>query len=109
MSHHQIAINTVVVSVFTNAALAVIKYLTGSYGHSYALIADSMESLTDVVSSSLLLLAIVYAAKKPNPKYPYGYGKAESLMTIVSVFFIFMCGVTIFFQSLFILKNCFYA
>jgi cation diffusion facilitator family transporter len=100
MSHHNIAIRTVFFSIVSNTILAIIKYLSGTYGHSYALIADSMESLIDIVSSSLLLIAMRYASKKPNREYPYGYGKAESLMTIVSIFFIFMCGVTIFMQGL---------
>ncbi len=100
MNPNSIAIRTVVFSIVSNTILAIIKYLAGTYGHSYALIADSTESFTDIISSALLAIAMLYASKKPNREYPYGYGKAESLMTIVSIFFIFMCGVMIFMQSL---------
>jgi len=98
--HQNIAVKTVIFSILSNMCLACIKYSAGHYGHSYALIADSIESASDSVSSMLLLGAMLYASKKSNKHYPYGYGKAESLMTFISIGLVFICGVTIVWQSL---------
>lgn len=65
--------------LLTNASLAVIKILSGIVGHSYALIADGLESTTDVVSSMVLWRGLNVAARSPDEDYPFGYGKAESL------------------------------
>jgi cation diffusion facilitator family transporter len=63
--------------------LAVIKVLTGILGHSYALIADGVESTTDVFSSLVLWRGLNVASRSPNEDYPFGYGKAEGLSAAV--------------------------
>jgi cation diffusion facilitator family transporter len=57
----------------------VIKILTGILGHSYALVADGVESTTDVFSSLVLWRGLNVAGRSPDDDYPFGYGKAESL------------------------------
>jgi cation diffusion facilitator family transporter len=62
-----------------NTALAVVKLLTGIVGHSYALIADAIESIADVFSSLIVWRGLSLAAREADARYPFGYGKAESL------------------------------
>ena len=62
-----------------NAALAAVKILTGVFGHSYALIADGMESGLDVASSLVIWGGLRYAVKSPDDDHPYGHGKAEPI------------------------------
>ena len=72
-------------SIGGNAALAVIKGITGIFGNSYALVADAIESTTDVVSSFLVLLGIRYSARPADENHPYGHGRAEPLITFAVV------------------------
>ncbi len=65
--------------------LAVIKWLAGFFGHSYALIADAIESTTDIFSSFLVLLGLKYSSKPADKKHPYGHGKIEPLVTFMVV------------------------
>jgi len=65
--------------LLTNAVLAVVKILAGVLGHSYALIADGVESTTDIFSSLVLWRGLNVSARSPDEEYPFGYGKAESL------------------------------
>ncbi|MBM4222722.1 MAG: cation transporter [Gammaproteobacteria bacterium] len=95
-----LAIKTIRWSMLTNAVLAIIKIAGGYYGHSHALIADGLESTTDVFSSLVLLIAMHFACKKPDKKYPYGYGKLESFSSALSVIFLFICGLSICISSL---------
>lgn len=63
--------------------LALVKGAAGILGNSYALIADAIESLSDVFSSIILWFALKVAAKPPDENHPYGHGKAEPLATMV--------------------------
>ena len=65
------------IGVFVNAALAVGKTVAGYYGNSQALLADGIESGTDVLSSTLVFLALRYASKPADKNHPYGHGRAE--------------------------------
>lgn len=67
------------VGLLTNAVLAVVKILTGVVGNSYALIADGIESTTDIFSSLVVWRGLSVASRDPDEDYPFGYGKAESV------------------------------
>lgn len=56
MNNEQTAIRTTYFSIIGNTALALIKGLAGFFGNSYALIADAIESTTDIFASFLVLL-----------------------------------------------------
>jgi cation diffusion facilitator family transporter len=80
-------------SILGNALLAIAKFITGIFGNSYALIADAIESTTDVFSSFLVLLGLKYSSRPPDENHPYGHGKAEPLMTFAVVgFLVFSAG-----------------
>lgn len=74
--------------VFLNAGLAVLKVAAGILGHSYALIADGMESTLDVASSVITWHGIRVAATPPDDDHPYGHGKAEPLATVLIALFL---------------------
>ncbi|OIQ36184.1 MAG: cation-efflux pump [Crocinitomix sp. MedPE-SWsnd] len=90
----------VILGIFGSIILAVVKFLTGFFGHSYALIADAIESTTDIFASILVLFGIKYAAKPADENHPYGHGRAEALITFVVVAFLITAAVTISWQAL---------
>jgi divalent metal cation (Fe/Co/Zn/Cd) transporter len=65
--------------ILVNAALAAIKLAAGIFGHTYALIADAVESGADVFGSLLVWGGLAIAARPPDADHPYGHGKAEAL------------------------------
>ncbi len=62
-----------------NAALAVVKLVAGLVGNSYALVADAIESSTDMIGSLVVLSGLRIASRDPDELYPFGYGRAEPL------------------------------
>jgi cation diffusion facilitator family transporter len=70
-------------AVIINLALSVVKVISGVVGHSYALIADGVESMTDVVSGAIVAGSLKIAAQPPDEKYPFGYGKVEPAAALV--------------------------
>lgn len=82
---HQKAIQITWISILGNTLLAAIKWLVGYFGNSYALIADAIESTTDIFSSTLVLLGLKYASRPADKNHPYGHGRVEPLVTFVVV------------------------
>jgi cation diffusion facilitator family transporter len=65
--------------VLVNALLAAVKLLAGIFGHTYALIADAVESATDILGSLIVWGGLAVAARPPDEDHPFGHGKAETL------------------------------
>ncbi|HMU77189.1 MAG TPA: cation diffusion facilitator family transporter [Bacteroidia bacterium] len=82
---NQKAIQTTWISIIGNTLLAGIKWIVGYFGNSYALIADAIESTTDIFSSILVLLGLKYASRPADKNHPYGHGRVEPLITFVVV------------------------
>ncbi|WP_424493999.1 cation diffusion facilitator family transporter [Salinimicrobium sp. GXAS 041] len=87
-------------SIFGNALLAIIKAITGIFGNSYALIADAIESTTDVFASVLVLFGLRYSARPADENHPYGHGKAEPLITFAVVGFLVVSATVIAYESI---------
>ncbi len=85
MNSEQRAIRSTIFSLIGNASLAAIKGAAGVFGNSYALVADAIESLTDIVSSTLLAVGIRYAVRPADARHPYGHGGVEALVTFATV------------------------
>ncbi len=88
MNKENTAIRTTYFSIAGNIILAITKALAGFLGNSYALIADAIESTTDIFASFLVLLGLRYAKKPADDNHPYGHGKIEPLITFVVVAFL---------------------
>ena len=100
MSNEQKAIRTIYFSIAGNTGLALIKGISGVFGNSYALIADAIESTTDIFSSLLVLLGLKYAEKPADTNHPYGHGKIEPLITFLVVAFLVTSATVIAYESI---------
>ncbi len=67
------------VGLAVNVVLAIVKIVTGLVGHSYALIADGIESTTDIVSSLVVWTGLKVSSLPADEDHPYGHGKAEPI------------------------------
>lgn len=65
--------------ILVNTSLAATKLIAGVVGNSYALIADAVESTSDIVSSLIVMAGLQISSCKPTEEYPFGYGRAETL------------------------------
>jgi cation diffusion facilitator family transporter len=94
------AIQTSVYSIIGNILLATVKLVTGILGQSFALIADAIESMSDIIASVIVFLGLKYSTRKPDENHPYGHGKAEPLVTFVVVGFLLVSATIIIIQSI---------
>lgn len=100
MSHEQTAIKATYFSIIGNTSLALIKGLTGFFGNSYALVADAIESTTDIFASFLVLFGIKYSNRPADENHPYGHGRAEPLITFLVVGFLITSATIIAYESI---------
>jgi len=100
MTNEQTAVKATYFSIIGNACLALIKGMAGFFGNSYALIADAIESTTDIFSSFLVLFGIKYSNRPPDKNHPYGHGRAEPLITFIVVGFLITSATIIAYESI---------
>lgn len=100
MTKEQTAITTTYFSIVGNTFLALVKGLAGYFGNSYALIADAIESTTDIFSSLLVLFGIKYSNRAADKNHPYGHGRAEPLITFLVVGFLITSATIIAYESI---------
>ncbi|MGA2888841.1 MAG: cation diffusion facilitator family transporter [Terracidiphilus sp.] len=89
-----------IVGIGFNLVLALFKCATGFMGHSFALIADGIESLSDVISSTVVYLGLSVAIKPPDEEHPYGYGKAEPIAAVIVSLALVVAAIVIGIESI---------
>ncbi|MAY75341.1 MAG: cation-efflux pump [Phycisphaerae bacterium] len=81
--------------VGANAALAAGKLVAGLLGHSFALVADAVESLVDVAGSALVWWAMRYGERPADADHPFGHGKAEAVAGLIVAGLVMLAGIGI--------------
>ena len=93
-------IRSSLIGVAANVVLALFKGTAGYLGHSYALIADAIESLSDVVSSLIVAAGLKVASLPRDKDHPYGHGKAEPIADVLVGFALVAAATTIAIQAI---------
>ena len=88
------------IGILANTLLAATKGIAGILGNSYALIADAVESTTDIASSFIVWGGLKISALPPDDDHPYGHGKAEPLAAVVVSLTLIAAAIGIAIQSI---------
>jgi len=71
------------VGLLCNLILAAIKVVAGILGHSQAVLADALHSLTDSVTDVAVILGVRFWSAPADDDHPHGHGRIETLVTVV--------------------------
>jgi cation diffusion facilitator family transporter len=74
---------SIVLGICVNLGLALAKCSAGLLGNSFALVADGLESIADVLSGFVVYFGLKIAVKPPDANHPYGHGKAEPIAALI--------------------------
>jgi cation diffusion facilitator family transporter len=74
---------TSIVGAVVNLILSIVKVVAGLFGHSQALVADGIHSLSDLLSDLLVLIAGRRATQGPDRDHPYGHARYETVATLI--------------------------
>jgi len=91
-SREQLIIRASWFSIVGNALLSITKIVAGFISGSMALVADGVDSASDIITSLITLITARFIAKPPDMKYPYGYEKADTVASKLLAFIIFFAG-----------------
>lgn len=80
------------ISIVGNAILSLLKIVVGIIAGSLAVVADGVDSASDIITSLITLYTAYIIGKPPDPKFPYGYSKADTIATKILAFIIFFAG-----------------
>ena len=78
---------------FVNLLLVVFKFIAGIVGHSTAMIADAVHSLSDFITDVIVIIFVAISGKPEDSDHSYGHGKYETLATAVIGIILFFVGV----------------
>ncbi len=93
------------IGIAVNCVLALLKCAAGAVGHSFALVADGIESFSDVISSSVVYWGLRFAIKPPDKDHPYGHGKAEPIAAMIVGFALVAAGAGIAAESVALIRT----
>lgn len=82
-----------------NATLVVFKFVAGIFGHSSAMIADAVHSLSDFATDIVVLIFVKISHKPKDKSHDYGHGKYETLATTLIGAVLFLVAVGIFIEG----------
>lgn len=91
--------NVTLIGSVVNLILTVGKVIAGVVGHSSAMIADGVHSLSDLATDVIVIVFVKIAGKEKDETHQYGHGKFETFATMIISFALFIVGVGIAWTS----------
>jgi cation diffusion facilitator family transporter len=87
-------------AVFTNTILAGLKILTGLIFNSMSILADGIDSSTDILTSTIVFFSTRFSSKPPDKLHPYGHYKIENIAAKIISFIMFYAGISLAIESI---------
>ena len=86
MSRNKEIYRVTLIGAAVNIVLLLFKFVAGIVGHSAAMVADAVHSLSDFVTDAIVLLFVRISGKPQDKSHDYGHGKYETLsMTLIGL------------------------
>lgn len=95
MNREKQIFRTTLVGSVANLLLVIFKFIAGIVGHSAAMIADAVHSLSDFITDIIVVIFVAISGKPEDEDHDYGHGKYETLATAVIGIILFFIGVGI--------------
>ena len=83
-----------------NLILSIFKFLAGIYGHSHAMLSDSIHSMSDVISTVIVMIGVHFSSMKEDNEHPYGHERMECIAAMILSVLLVFTGLQIGYNSL---------
>ncbi len=87
-------IQTSMIGIGANAALAAFKAVIGIVSGSIAITLDAVNNLSDAASSAITIVGTKLAGREPDKKHPFGYGRIEYMTAMIIAVLVLYAGLT---------------
>ena len=98
-SREKTIVRTSIIGIIANVFLAVFKAAVGLMTNSIAIVLDAVNNISDAGSSLITIIGTKLAAKEPDKKHPFGYGRIEYLSAMIISVIVLYAGLTSFIES----------
>ena len=98
-SREKTIVRTSITGIIANVFLAAFKAVVGFASNSIAIVMDAVNNISDAGSSLITIVGTKLAARKPDKKHPFGYGRIEYLSAMVISVIVLYAGITSFVES----------
>ena len=100
MNRDERIVKTSIIGIIVNLILVAFKATIGILVNSIAITLDAINNLTDALSSIITIIGTKLAAKAPDKKHPYGYGRIEYFSSVIIAIIILIAGLTALQESI---------
>lgn len=83
-----------------NLLLVIFKFMAGIWGHSAAMIADAVHSLSDFITDIIVIFFVRISGKPKDESHQYGHGKFETLATLFIGLILLVVGIGIAYNGI---------
>lgn len=94
-TREQIAMRVSANTIIGNVILTVLKLAAGIIGNSAAMVSDAIHSLSDVLSTFVVIIGVKMANKKADINHPYGHERLECVAALILAVMLFATGIGI--------------
>lgn len=94
-NNEKTAMKVSIVSIVSNVFLTIIKFIAGFVSHSGAMISDAVHSLSDVLSTFVVIIGVKLSNKKADKEHPYGHERLECVASIILAVMLMLTGIGI--------------
>ena len=89
------ALHVSIITIIANIFLTIIKLLAGIFAHSSAMVSDAVHSLSDVLSTVVVMIGVKMASKEADEDHPYGHERLECVAALILSIMLFATGIGI--------------
>ncbi|MCK9443099.1 MAG: cation diffusion facilitator family transporter [Tissierellaceae bacterium] len=100
MDNYKLGVKVSWITVMINVVLAVIKVTSGILGNSNAMVADGIHTLSDVLTTFVVMLGLKVSSKEADEEHPYGHEKYESVFAKILSILLLLTGIYIGYESI---------
>lgn len=88
-------IKVAIITIIINVILFIFKFISGIVGNSNAMVSDAIHSLSDVLTTIIIIFGFIISSKEADERHPYGHERIECVFAIILAFCLFLTGIFI--------------
>ncbi|WP_295155067.1 cation diffusion facilitator family transporter [uncultured Brachyspira sp.] len=89
-----------IISVIINVLLFLFKYFAGIITGSLSIMADAWHSLSDCISSVIVIIGGIFSRRPPDKEHPFGHGRIELITSFIVGIMLVFIGYTFFSEAI---------
>lgn len=105
MENYKLGVKTSIITIIINVILSGVKIIAGVVGKSSAMLADGIHTLSDVLTTFVVLIGLKVSSKEADERHPYGHEKYEPVFAKLLSIFLAVTGLFIGYEGISTLRS----